>query len=62
MPRHSSEIAALGSRRMSCGLRTLEAIARKLALPKPDAHQNQIESKPAFETVEVDSEPRDASG
>jgi hypothetical protein len=35
---------------------TLEAIARKLALPAPDAPHNQIESNPAIEAVGVESE------
>jgi hypothetical protein len=30
-------------------LRTLKAIARKLAVPSPNASVNQIESKPAIE-------------
>jgi hypothetical protein len=35
-------------------LRTLEAIARKLAAASPDAPQNQTESKPAIEAVQVE--------
>jgi hypothetical protein len=37
-------------------LQTLEVIARKLSAPLPDAPQNQIESKPCVEAVEVESE------
>jgi hypothetical protein len=33
----------------------LNAIARKLALPSPDAHRNQIESKPAIEAQIVNT-------
>jgi hypothetical protein len=32
------------------------AISRKLALPAPDGPHNQIESKPAFEVLEVEAE------
>jgi hypothetical protein len=31
----------------------LDALTRKLALPSPDACENQIESKPAIELLEV---------
>jgi hypothetical protein len=33
----------------------LDALTRKLALPSPDACENQIESKPAIELLEVES-------
>jgi hypothetical protein len=36
-------------------LQALDGITRKLALPAPDTPQNQIESKPAIEAVEVES-------
>jgi hypothetical protein len=36
-------------------LEALDGITRKLALPAPDTPQNQIESKPAIEAVEVES-------
>ncbi len=36
-------------------LAALDAISRKLALPEPDISENQIESKPAFEVLEVES-------
>jgi hypothetical protein len=42
-------------------LASLDAISRKLALPEPDTSENQIESKPAFEVLEVESESREAS-
>jgi len=32
----------------------LDALTRKLALPSPDACENQIESKPAIELLEVE--------
>ena len=35
---------------------SLDALTKKLALPSPDASQNQIESKPDFEAIEVESE------
>jgi hypothetical protein len=35
-------------------LKALDAIARKLAVPSPDASVNQTESKPAIEAVVVD--------
>jgi hypothetical protein len=35
----------------------LDAIARKLALPAPDAPQNQTESKPAIETIDAVESP-----
>jgi hypothetical protein len=38
-------------------LQALAALTRKLALPAPDGPRNQIESKPAIEASEVDSEP-----
>jgi hypothetical protein len=37
------------------------AISRKLALPAPDTPQNQIESKPAPEVLEVESESSEVS-
>ena len=42
-------------------LQALDALTRKLALPAPDGPQNQIESKPAIEVVEVASEAGEAS-
>jgi hypothetical protein len=38
-------------------LQALDALTRKLALPAPDGPQNQIESKPAIEATEVESDP-----
>ena len=56
-PNHLKPIAirAVDMARLSVEeLPTLQAIAQKLAAPAPDAHQNQIESKPAIEAVYVE--------
>lgn len=37
-------------------LKALDALSRKLALPAPDTLQNQIESKPAIELIDVQSD------
>ena len=37
-------------------LQALDALTRKLALPAPDGPHNQIESEPAIEAIEVESE------
>jgi len=53
-PNHLKPIAirAVDMARLSVEeLRTLQAIAQKLAAPAPDAHQNQIESNTRPETV-----------
>jgi hypothetical protein len=39
-------------------LKALDALTRKLALPAPDTPQNQIESKPVIEAIEVESAPQ----
>ena len=41
-------------------LTNLDALTKKLALPSPDASQNQIESNTAPEAIEVESEACDA--
>jgi len=51
------KLAALSNEELAA----LDALTRKLALPAPDTPQNQIESKPAIEVVEVASEAREAS-
>jgi hypothetical protein len=56
-PNRDPKLAALSSEE----LLTLDALTKKLALPASDASQNQIESKPAIEAIEVDSEPIEAS-
>jgi hypothetical protein len=38
-------------------LQALDSLTKKLALPAPDAPQNQIESKPAIEMSDTASEP-----
>ena len=43
-------------------LQALDALNRKLALPAPDGPQNQIESNPAIEAIEVESEACDVNG
>lgn len=40
-------------------LQALNAISRKLALPSPDAPQNQAQSDTAIDAVEVASEPKE---
>jgi hypothetical protein len=42
-------------------LTALDNLTKKLALPSPDAPQNQIESNTAIEAVEVESEAIEAS-
>jgi hypothetical protein len=42
-------------------LQALDALTKKLALPAPDAPQNQIESNTAIEAIEVESEAIEAS-
>jgi hypothetical protein len=55
-PYRDPRLAALSQEELAA----LDALTKKLALPAPDASQNQIESKPDLEAAEVESEACDA--
>jgi hypothetical protein len=45
-----------GARKVPEELKALDGLTRKLALPAPDGPHKQIESKPAIEVIDVESD------